>query len=218
MQGLAFLLLASSWLTYQVSSGPSAAGVIATQGAIVELSDLASDAFYAGCVFVLMCAWGYLALERWHSHPLSHLTAVVFASLMAGLGAIFASFYAQQYGHLLDTVLGRFDAVTAALEFAVLAMGLLCMLLKEPPAGVWMLVGTSVLMSGDMAYSVDTVPRTIEAVWMLGQFFVMAAAAQMADAHALAPGAPAAPADEATGKPARSGLSGILILLSLGAV
>ena len=218
MQGLAFLLLASSWLTYQVSSGPSAAGVIATQGVSVELSDLASDAFYAGCVFVLMCAWGYLALERWHSHPLSHLTAVVFASLMAGLGAIFASFYAQQYGHLLDTVLGRFDAVTAALEFAVLAMGLLCMLLKEPPAVVWMLVGTAVLMSGDMAYSVDTVPRTIEAVWMLGQFFVMAAAAQMADAHALAPGAPAAAADEATGKPARSGLSGILILLSLGAV
>ena len=218
MQGLAFLLLASSWLTYQVSSGSSSAGVIATQAAGVELSDLASDAFYAGCVFVLMCAWGYLALERWHSHPLSHLTAVVFASLMAGLGAIFASFYVQQYGHLLDTVLGRFDAVTAAFEFAVLAMGLLCMLLKEPPPVVWMLVGTSVLMSGDMAYSVDTVPRTIEAVWMLGQFFVMAAAAQMADAHALAAGAPAGPADEATGKPARSGLSGILILLSLGAV
>jgi hypothetical protein len=218
MQGLAFLLLAGSWVTYQVSSGSSAAVAIPAQGASGELSDLTSDAFYAACVFALMCAWGYLALERWHSQPLSRLTAIVFAASMAGLGAIFASFYVQQYGHLLDTVLGRFDAVTAAFEFAVLAMGLLCLLLKEPPVVVWMLVGTAVLMAGDMAYSVETVPRTIEAVWMLGQLLLLAAVVRMPDAQALDPGAPAASAGEAAGKAVRSGLSGILILLSLGAV
>jgi hypothetical protein len=218
MQGLAFLLLAGSWLTYQVSSESSGLVAIAAQGASVELSDLTSDAFYAACVFVLMCAWGYLALERWHSQPLSHLTAIVFASLMVGLGAIFTSFYVQQYGHLFNTVIGRFDAVTAAFEFGVLAMGLLCMLLKEPPGVVWMLVGTAILMAGDMAYSVDTVPPAIEAVWMFGQFLVMIAVAQMPDAHALDPGAPGASAGEASGRTARSGLSGILILLSLGAV
>ena len=142
MQGLAFLLLAGSWVTYQDSSGSSTAVAISAQAARAGLSDLTSDALYAACVFTLMCAWGYLALERWQSQPLSRLTAIVFAASMAGLGAIFASFYVQQYDHLLDTMLGRFDAVTAAFEFAVLAMGLLCMLLKEPPVVVWMLVGT----------------------------------------------------------------------------
>jgi hypothetical protein len=218
MQGLAFLLLAGSWVTYQVSIGSSAAVAISAQGADGEISNLTSDAFYAACVFALMCAWGYLALERWHNQPLSRLTAIVFAASMAGMGAIFASFYVHQYGHLLGTALGRLDAVTAAFEFTVLAMGLLCLLLKEPPLVVWMLVGTSILMAGDMAYSVETVPRTIEAVWMLGQFLLLTAVVRMLDAHALDPGAPTASTGEAAEKTARSGLSGILILLSLGAV
>jgi phosphatidylglycerophosphate synthase len=111
-----------------------------------ELSDLISNSLYASCVFVLLCAWGYLALERWRGRPLSSLTTFVFAALMAGLGAIFASFYYSKYGQLLNTALGRLDAVTAALEFAVIATGLLCMLLKETPVVVWMLVGTVILM------------------------------------------------------------------------
>jgi hypothetical protein len=215
-QGLAFLLLAGSWSTYPVSSGSSTPVAISVSGASGEPADLTSDALYAACVFTLMCAWGYLALERWHRQPLSRLTAIVFAASMAGLGAIFASFYVHQYGHLLNTMLGRFDAVTAAFEFAVLATGLLCMLLKEPPVVVWMLVGTAILMAGDMAYSVETVPQTIEAVWMLGQFLLLAAVVRMPDAHAFDPGGPTASGEAA--KTARSGLSGILILLSLGAV
>jgi hypothetical protein len=113
---------------------------------------------------------------------------------------------------------GRLDAVTAALEFAVLATGLLCMLLKEPPIVVWMLVGTVVLMAGDMAYSVVTVPQTIEAVWMLGQFLLLSAVVGMMGApirNALAADASTTARSEGSG---RSGLSGILILLSLGAV
>jgi hypothetical protein len=218
MQGLAFLLLAGSWVTYQLSSGSSAGVAISQQGASGELSDLISDSLYASCVFVLMCAWGYLALERWHGRPLSLLTTMVFAALMAGLGAIFASFYYQQYGHLLNTALGRLDAVTAALEFAVLATGLLCMLLKEPPVVVWMLVGTVILMAGDMAYSVATVPQTIEAVWMLGQFLLLSAMVGMPGErirNTIESAASTGAGAEASG---RSGLSGILILLSLGAV
>src|SRR5262249_51495171 len=142
MQGLAFLLLAGSWVTYQVSHGASAGVASSPQDAGGALSDPISNALYAACVFVLLCAWGYLALERWHDRPLSLLTTLVFAALMVGLGAIFASFYYHKYSYLLNTALGRLDAVTAALEFAVLATGLLCMLLKEPPVVVWMLVGT----------------------------------------------------------------------------
>ena len=217
IQSLAFLLLAGSWVTYQVTTGSSAAVAITTQSGEVGLSDLISDAFYGACVFALMCAWGYLALERWERRPLSRLTAIVFAASIAGLGTIFASFYVQQYGHLLDTMVARFDAVTAAFEFAVLALGLLCILLKEPPVVVWMLAGTAVLMAGDMAYSVEAAPRMIEAVWMLGQFMVLAAVARTPDPRTPYPGGEAS-TGEAKGKVARSELSGILILLSLGAV
>lgn len=202
IQGVAFLLLAGSWVSYQVSS-PTAAVATPVQPAADAL-DLTSDAFYAACVFLLLCAWGYLALEQWQRRPLSRLTATVFAVSMAGLGAIFASFYVRQYGHLLGTVYGRFDAVTTAFEFGVLAMGLLCMLLKEPPVVVWMLAGSAVLMAGDMAYSLDTVPRSIEAVWMFGQCVLLCAVLGMT-------------ADERTDRATRSGLSGILILLSLAA-
>ncbi|MGB7948715.1 MAG: hypothetical protein WCH75_13610 [Candidatus Binatia bacterium] len=217
IQGFAFLLLAGSWVTYQVSTG-SPGVESAPQGASGELFDLLSNALYASCVFLLMCAWGYLALERWQARPLSLLTTLVFAALMAGLGTIYASFYYYKYNTLLDTMTGRLDAVTAALEFAVLATGLLCMLLKEPPIVVWMLVGTVVLMAGDMAYSVVTVPQTIEAVWMLGQFLLLSAVVGMMGApirDALAADASTTARSEGSG---RSGLSGILILLSLGAV
>jgi hypothetical protein len=216
MQGLAFLLLAGSWMTYQVSSGPSAGVESSPQIASSDLFDVISNSLYASCVFVLMCAWGYLVLERWDTRPLSLLTTFVFAALMAGLGAIFASFYYYTYSHLLNTAAGRLDAVTAALEFAVLVTGLLCMLLKEPPVVIWMVVGTAILMAGDMAYSGTTVPQTIDAVWMLGQFLLLSAMVLLSatpirtTTHASTRARPETPG--------RSGLSGILILLSLGAV
>jgi hypothetical protein len=99
MQGLAFLLLAGSWLTYQGPSGLA----IPPPGAGGEPSTLITNLLYASCVFVMMCAWGYLALERWHGRPLSVLTTLVFAALMAGLGAIFGGFYSHHYGQLLHT-------------------------------------------------------------------------------------------------------------------
>ena len=102
---------------------PSAVVETSPQGASGDLFEVISNSLYASCVFVLMCAWGYLALERWDTRPLSLLTTFVFAALMAGLGAIFASFHYYEYSHLLNTAAGRLDAVTAALEFAVLAMG-----------------------------------------------------------------------------------------------
>jgi hypothetical protein len=217
IQGVAFLLLAGSWVTYQVSEG-SGPVAVAAPAAAISLSELTSDGFYAACVFALLCGWGYLALERWQRQPLSRLTATVFVVLIAGLGAVFAGFYVEQYGQHLDTLVGRFDAVTSAFEFAVLAVGLLAMLLKAPKAVVWMLVGTAVLMAGDMAYSLDTVPRTIEAVWMFGQVLLLAAMPSLADVPRGESGAAAGTASAEEPGGARSGLSGILILLSLGAL
>src|SRR5262245_20897430 len=216
MQGLAFLLLAGSWTTYQVPSGPSPILESSPQGG--NLFEVISNSLYASCVFVLMCAWGYLALDRWHTRPLSLLTTFVFATLMTGLGAIFASFYYYMYSYLLNTTLGRLDAVTSALEFVVLATGLLCMLLKEPPVVIWMVIGTVILMAGDMAFSGTTVPQTIDAVWMLGQFLLLSAMVGMLGApipNTIPSGPSKVARSEGSG---RSGLSGILILLSLGAV
>jgi hypothetical protein len=218
MQGLAFLLQAGAWLTYQGPNGPSAGFAIPQPGAGGELTALITHLLYASCVFVMMCAWGYLALERWHDRPLSMLTTLVFATLMAGLGAIFAGFYYHQYRQLLHTALGRLGAVTAALEFAVLVTGLLCMLLREPPNVVWMLVGTVILMAGGIVYSVDEVPPLIEAMWMLGEFVVLSAVIGMPESLTRPTAAPAVSPTPGAGLSGRSGLSGILLLVSLGAV
>ena len=70
--------------------------------------------------------------------------------------------------------------MTAALEFAVLVAGLLCMLLRLTPPATWMLVGTVILIAGDMAYTIDVLTSVGEAVWMAGQFLVLAAVTVMA--------------------------------------
>jgi hypothetical protein len=182
-----------------------------------------TDVFWAACAFAMLCAWGYLALERWHGRKLSVPTGLVFAALMAALGAIFVGFYYHRfyyhrYHQVLHTAAGRLDAVTAVFEFAVLVTGLLCLLLREPPRVVTMLVGTVILIAGDMAYAMDDVPVLIGAVSMLGQFLLLSAVIDMP--HAL--GGPALPSGESSPDGAepsgRSGLSGILILMSLGAL
>ena len=92
------------------------------------------------------------------------------------------------------------------------------MLLKEPPVVIWMVIGTVILMAGDMAYSGTTVPQTIEAVWMLGQFLLLSAMVWLSATpirNTVTADVSTRARREALG---RSGLSGILILLSLGAV
>src|SRR4029453_19209640 len=83
MQGLAFLLLAGSWVTYQVSHGSSAGVASSPQDAGGALSDPISNALYAACVFVLMCAWGYLALgNRSGCENRNHAAACDFWALL----------------------------------------------------------------------------------------------------------------------------------------
>ncbi len=216
LQGVSFLLLAVVWLTYGTGA-PSACAPDKTAVVGDDPLDLISDAIYAFSVFALLCAWSCLALLRWRQRQLSPLTLLVFVALMAGLGAIFASFYYQQYAGDMGSALGRLDGVTAALEYLVLVTGLLCMLLKERGIVVWMLVGTVVLMASDMAYSVRNVPELIDAVWMFGQFLILAAMAVMPGTSPCDGADPiVAPTPDAAGE-GRSGLSGVLILISLGA-
>ena len=75
-------------MTYPWSSEPAVAAAMPVHDAGVDRQTLISNAIYALFVFAALCAWGYLALERWRRRPLSTLTAVVFAVLMLGLGGI----------------------------------------------------------------------------------------------------------------------------------
>jgi hypothetical protein len=215
IEGVGFLLLAVAWATYQGSLEPSPS--VASAHADTML--LVSNGIYASAVFTMLCAWSYLALERWHDRPLSPLTTTVFAVLMVGLGAIFASFYYSHYTGQLDTPSSRLGAVTAALEFTTLVASLFCMLLRVPAAAVCMLVGTVTLLAGDMAFSVESVPPVIETTWMFGQLLVLCAVLlmprpQLGSDREPTPAVPA----EALEPHERSGMSGILILISLGAV
>lgn len=216
IQGIAFLLLAAAWVTYSYQVPGQSCAVATPVTTPLGISELTSDLIYALCVFAMMCAWGYLGLERSRGRPLSPLTTLVFAVLMLGLGVIYAGFYYDQYASQLVTTLGRLDAVTAGLEFAVLVAGLFCMLLNEAPAVVWMLVGTVIVIAGDMGYTLEVVPPAIEPVWMLGQFVLLSAIVVMPQARTRTPAMPAPHVDP--GLQARSGLSGILILISIGAV
>ena len=218
MEGFAFVLMALAWLTYLRVIDPSVSAVNLLTETRGEPLVLVSDAIYASSVFAMLCAWSYLALERRPERSLAMLTTIVFAVLMVGLGVIFASFYYTQYIDQLDTASGRLSAVTAALEFATLAVGLLCMLLRVPSPVVWMLVGTVIMFASDMAFSVQNVPPIIETAWMFGQLLVLSGLVVMAQAQVPDWGEYGAPGQNLPDSHQRSALSGILIFVSLGAV
>lgn len=215
LAGLGLALLAASWATFDPSWEE---GAIKFGGREVPDS---SDLSYAGFVFVWVCAWGYLALEQWRRRPPSLLTGLVFSVLMLGLGTILAAFYAPEYGAAIDTVAERLDAAVAGLEFAALVTGMACILLAEPGALTWMVFATAMLVASDMAYAEDVFPTAIEPIWMLGQLLLLSALLVLPGSVARAAGRAArgSPAGEPVrSRLSRSGLSGVLILLSLGAV
>ena len=212
MIGIGLAMLAVSWATYDPDDTRPFLR-FATSG-----SPTYSDISYAMFVFLSVCAWGYLALGQWQLRPPSALTQAVFSILILGLAVILANFYYPEYRSSLDTMSGRLDAAISGLEFAVLVVGLASILLGQPPVVTWMLVGMAVLIASDMAYSEATVPSLIEPIWMVGQCLLLCALL-------LVPATPDVTASSSTASsPAqdtsvqRSGLSGVLILLSLGGV
>jgi hypothetical protein len=204
MIGVGLLMLAASWATYNTNDALSLR--FPGEGA-PEYSDVA----YAIFVFIWMCAWGYLALEQWQRRPPSTLTGLVFGVLVIGLAGILVGFYYPQYRSSVHTNEGRLDAVVSGLEFAALIAGLACLLLGEQPVVTWVLVSMALLLASDMAYSGDDVPPAIAPVWQLGQFVLLAALL------AFPRSAPDSAAEPVSGAP-RSGLSAVLVLLSIGCV
>jgi hypothetical protein len=214
MIGLGLAMLAVSWITYDPHGIHPFFRFFLGQD-VLDYGDISYSLF----VFIWVCAWGYLALEHWQQRPPSVLTGVVFAFLIFGLAVILANFYYPQYRSSLDTISGRLHAATASLEFSALVIGLACILLGEPAVVTWMLFATALLVASDMAYSEADVPSAIEPVWMLGQFLLLSALIVLPGAtDAVFPQSTARSSPEKVAARQRSGLSGVLILLSLGGV
>ena len=210
MIGVGLAALAVSWVTYsETTSSLRFPG----QG-----EPDYSSVSYSVFVFAWICAWGYLAIDRLHRRPVSALTGVVFMALVVGLAVILAAFYYPQYRSSVGTADGRLDAVTSGLEFAALIAGLACILLGEHAVVTGMVVATAILLASDMAYSEADVPLAIQPVWMFGQVLLLAALLVLPESLAPVPRPGASAPGVDARAPGRSGLSGILILLSIGCV
>ena len=218
MQGIAFLLLTAAWVTYHSSVEPSTAAATPSPDSGADQRLTISSVFYASFVFSMLSAWSYLAFERWRDRPLSPVTTIVFSGPDRRSGGDLRELLlhpvrrsTRHCGRPAQRRDGRARVHGARGELVLHAAS------GTVPV-VWMLVGTVILIAGDMAFSVDAVPKIIEVAWMLGQFLVLSAVVAMAQAqfHETPDPEPSHPA--VPGSHVRSGISGILILVSLGAV
>lgn len=186
------------------------------QGSALQLTDAAYGVF----LFVWIGAWAGLVLALGVRRRPGARTAAVFCLLMGCFAALFAAFYTPLYRGALDTLPGRVGAATAALELLAVIAGMAAILLGVGNALVLLVFGLTLLASADMLYSDATMRQhayaAAEPVWMLGLLLLMAGALVLPHAAQGRPGRQAfhAPA----GASHRSGLSTLLLTLSLGAV
>lgn len=215
-----FLLMAAGSVLFllvtEVSYGQDFALGREAVGNAVQLSDAA----YLVFLFSWICSWGYLALELGRRHPPSLRTVALFAILMAGFVLLFAGFYDPVYRGQLGTLSGRVDATMAALELGSVIAGLAVVLLGVSTGLVLQVYGMTLLAASDMLYSKAAVDpdgfAAIDPVWMLGLCMLLAGALVL-------PRLPAGDRDAdplatLSGRAHRSGLSALLLALSLGAV
>ncbi|NOT55748.1 MAG: hypothetical protein HOP18_14200 [Deltaproteobacteria bacterium] len=211
--GVGLFFLAGAWVTYD----PDFRRPFFHFGG--EETPDHSDINYAGFVFTWLCAWGYLAIVGWSRQPPSALTSVVFVTLVFGLAMIHMNFYVPMYSSILDTIAGRLSAAVSGIEFLTLSLGVACILLGQPVVIRWLIIASAGLIASSMVYALGQVPEAGQPIWMftdlllVGIFLVLPDTLPAVDRH----GKPSAPASEAE-RSRRSGLSGVLLLLSLGAV
>jgi hypothetical protein len=186
------------------------------QGSPLQLTDTA----YLVFLFTVLVAWGGLALAGVQRRRPGGRTVAVFTLLMAGIVVLFASFYGPLYQGTLSTLRGRLDVATAGLELVVVITGLAVMLLGVSHALVLQVFGLTLLAASDMLYSEATVRQQgftgVDPVWMLGLCLLLAGAVVLPRRRRTPRGAALDGGPE--GGVGRSGLSTLLLSLSLGAV
>ena len=185
-------------------------------GAALQATDLA----YLLFLFAWILAWGGLLLALVRQRRPGLRTVLVFALLMSGFVGLFAAFYWPLYRHGLGSAVGRLGAATAVLELGAVVSGLAALLLGAGRALVLQVFGLTLLVASDMLYSVvaagDERFAAADPVWMGGLCLLLAGALLLPAGHGRR-GAQALHQAAAAG-PRRSGLSTLLLALSLGAV
>lgn len=182
------------------------------QGGVLQLTDAA----YAGFLFGWIGAWSLFALALARRQRPGARTVAVFALLMAGFVGLFAAFYAPLYRGGLGELQGRVNVIVAVLELGAVVAGMAVMLLGAGNALVLQVFGITLLAASDMLYSEATLRHqgfaAADPSWMLGLCLLLAGAL------ILPREAGSTRRDAAAGGGRRSGLSTVLLALSLGAV
>lgn len=173
----------------------------------LQLSQIACAAF----AFLLVCAWGHLALEQWRKRPPNLLTGAVFALLVAALIGL-ASAVLHNFDNLdkplWNSLAGRLAGASGLLGYSGLILGIGCVLLGEALLSVPIVLGLTLTVGSDMSFA--TYPITVGAIWMAGQSLWLSALLRLPERlHPLQFVAEALPEK-------RSGLSGWLVMLSFG--
>jgi hypothetical protein len=183
------------------------------QGGALQLTDAA----YAAFLFAWVCAWSLLAIALARRQRPGGRTVAVFALLMAGFVGLFAAFYAPLYHGGLGELQGRVNVIVAVLELGAVVAGMAVMLLGAGNALVLLVFGITLLAASDMLYSEAAVLHqgfaAADPVWMLGLCLLLAGALILPRGRGLDDAQ-----DAAAGSGRRSGLSTVLLALSLGAV
>ncbi|HYO13354.1 MAG TPA: hypothetical protein VE685_09195 [Thermoanaerobaculia bacterium] len=186
-----------------------------------DATDAAGEASMAGFVVFLFtwgCAWGLLALELLRRSRAQLLVKGLAVGMLVTLCTLFLMFYQAPQAHEWGTLAVRFEIVIAILELAGVVLSLTCVLLGAGPAYVLLASGFGVSAANDLlAVQLERVGQEglaerLDFLWTLGLFLFLAGFVLLRRSQDGALGE----LDAASSK--HSGLSGLLLLISMGAV
>lgn len=204
-------LAAAILLLSEMSYGQDLAVWRGSAGDVLAFSDVS----YACFLFVWVGTWSLMATCEAQRQRPGPSTIGVFALLMLGLVVLFSNFYAPLYAQHLAKAEGRLDATVAALELAALVAGIAVTQLGARYPVVLMFVGAALAAVSDMFYSEGELLKRTSAVadplWTLGLCLTLAGALTLRAGRG--------DADLVHMRSRhRSGLSTLLLTISLGAV
>ncbi|MFP5287338.1 MAG: hypothetical protein ACLGI9_16495, partial [Thermoanaerobaculia bacterium] len=170
-------------------------------------------------LFAWDCAWGLLALELLRRSRALLLVKGLAIGMMITLSTLFLMFYQEPQTREWATLGGRFEIVMALLELSGMALSLICVLLGAGRAFVLLTAGFGVFAASDFVVSQlerrvgqGAVLDRLDFLWVLGLFLFLSGFVLLRR-----PGDGGREDLEAAASK-RSGLSGILLLISMGTV
>jgi hypothetical protein len=178
----------------------------------------ASMAGFVGFLFTWNCAWSLLALELLRRSRAQLLVKGLAVGMLVTLCTLFLMFYQAPQAHEWGTLARRFEIVIAILELAGVVLSLTCVLLGAGRAYVLLASGFGVSAANDLlAIQLERAGQegladAVDFLWTLGLFLFLAGFVLLRR-----PG-DGVRGDLEAASTRHSGLSGLLLLISMGAV